>query len=1420
MLNSNLNKQSRESWDNTHLNKLYKKGPRIRIAMDPEYFNLLQEMYKPLVLMPGTQDPPSGYHQIAAAHQAIAQEKLYRYIKYHDSYIEIGPNAANFVRSAIGHFNPHGCTLRSSRDQIRHVKSAASSEVRGYRPSKFAETNIKLGGRTPLSLYEDVQALAAGVPTEAFCLNGWQNCVATAQVAISNHSLYDINFMDLALGMRNHHCLIIKAFMHFPTEILDVDEWSSAEKGYKFKRIKKDGKDQVYFNWLGDCAFGYIHDYKTWISYLTTGGFATPFGFSVVIEKTAWRGSQFELSISRTTAPGDYFYTIPNALSDLIRVPNFPAIAKTGFCKRQFDPTDPKYYIVTDGSKVRKLLDFINARAANGFTLETTKGYARTLVSEVKLGQNTAERRWNCSHREFADLCVSIHLLSVYQRRQDTEVINMAFCHLEELGDVKGFWSLMSHWLDDHIFVGPTKHRKHHHSTRAIRMVSGTTDNIYHKCVIKFFEDYDCFDTVKEAGYDTQVFFNYNCEEEPDVEPTKEDILASDNYIPAVTEPANASTPDWAASFNIPANISPGLEPLYLAEGQHDILIQEVDEGSKNQNAHKALRSVLAQAALELKKRKPDRLYLENMYAFTGVPGGAKTGTVLNKIIPTCQATGPVLVLCPTRALADKYQSELKLPSKACTTHSGLRELTRQKWSLVVIEEAFTLPIAYVNFVAQHNKTLLVGDPNQIQHVDFSGLWRGVTMLEKLLPCLPRHHINVTRRCPQDITVLPIIRQYYPGITSKSEKKNSLKFVHAGYENPQATIICFTQLQKQQIQENCGRNAFTVHECQGQTFPSVILHYNNTFAEEELVRKSPNHLIVGLTRHTNNLFIRDTSEGRLLTFINDKNPLSLIADQSGMDLAALDATKVAKPMVLEDVVTKGTPYAFVKAEIGSVELIINELYPCEAPRENIATTSTILPMGADAKGVVRLGELGEDELYQGKRHRIHRFKAGQRLMITKPHNKHLLLRSMLERLTHATKNLAPTVLKPLSTRLFNQLEPEFEWHLPENFHHRCFMDALEKMNSRGQDLTNLTEGIDWKEKYVNLIKSFLKSQQKPMLGKNPHEADKAGQGISAWDKTLNLIMSPWTRALEQVLVNQSHGKIRVMSQMSDKQVMTILEQDAQPGDKFLDNDWTQFDSNQNNLTREILRKALRRIGIPEFLLKLFMEQLKTRRVCSSTVSLEVNDKKDSGAPHTLVDNCLFNLAICMDLMEDYHHLYIKGDDSLARGENVTFNMDKMDYYVKSCGYKFKPNAAKSGQFVSFIVNAQGVALDLPRLCAKVLGRAYVNREDYDKYQEAIAGTMMPFDLAAGVNMNKINALHYHDTLRSEQRFDILSSFLFRFGRHEIPFSELYESEAIHYKTDAHGFSTHAAIPIALPTKHKAVTGATILSAISSLTKHM
>jgi hypothetical protein len=1381
---SKLNTAYLEAEDNKHLAALHRDALKVDFALTADEHRALEHMYRPLVVKAGTRRPNG--HAIGASHQRFATKFAHDFALNHKNIIEIGPNTQQFSKLAIGNPLAHGCTRFSARDQSRHFTAASSSLLRGLRPNRQQMQDIAANGMDQLEYHQRVNTLATGLPSDTFCVDGFEFCNFQAKVAISIHSLYDITLGQLAVGMEEHGIHNIRAWMHIPIQALEVETWTDYDNAYQFKTTGT-GKDAViHFNFLDDTAFGYEHNRASWLSYLTTGAIDTPFGFGMTIEKVRHNGSQFELNIHRVTAGGAFYYRIPNALINLCRVPNFTKLALNSMCKRQ-----EVQYIITDSSKVRKLFEFVHARKDAGFTIDTVKAYARTLINEVRLGEKIVEYHWNVTTEEFSQLCLSVYLLAHFQRHQDLHVTRKALRHLEKIDKFPGFlertWNRILAWLDKHDIHCAHKHKTDH-------VLDGKTRNLFMTAQIKFYDAYDSHTSVKTYEEFDEINFTF---EPPDFKPTIDDVVKMNENAEKdlILENTNSENPvghrDWGLVLGIHAVLPTAAAEDYIAEDQHSTLILETEKNIATTECveeQKYLARALSSTLPFLKKTTPRSLNTEKMILLKGVPGSGKTRKVLQNIIPSVQ--GKVVVLCPTGELKEKYEKSLPHPHRAFTVHKGMGSLERMKPDLVVIEEAFTLPVAYINAIAEHYNVLLVGDPQQITHVDFSGLWTATTKLEKYLPYIATEEMLITKRCPADITMLPLIRRAYPRISSSSPVKTSISHKHAGFVSPSNTkILCFTQAEKSSI-NNSGKegNANTVAEVQGRTFESVLLHYAGAKAERDLIARSQNYLVVGLTRHTNELFIRDQTAGKgetgdIVHFINDSNPISFFADTATTDLNALDSIANVKPITIEDLDPNPVPYAINATEESIMAAIISKTFPAPPISEQQATLTTQLNHGPDLKGTLRTDLLCKDQEYQSKPHHVHRFPTGQRVKVTRSSDQLMLTKTMLQRLSAHTKNLTETVATELAERLFNQVAPNFNWNVTKSDLDTCLTQACEKFQQRGHNLDDLKDIASWTERSANLVKAFLKTQEKFCGGSDPNTKDKAGQGISAWDKSLNFQLCTWTRLLELVLIKQPIGKITITSGMSDHEVISLLEQEGAPDDLYLENDWTEFDSSQNNVGRKIFLLALERIGCPKNLRDQVAAQLSQRTIASDALSLQVNDKKDSGAPHTLIDNCLFNMAVCFDIMQDFRKIYIKGDDSLARGKHVKFDFEKLKQYYALCNWTFKPLKHSSGSYVSFIVNKEGCALDLFRIAGKVLSRSYKNKADFDNYRDAIGVTMRDVNMSSGTQMTRINSLHYRGTVSSTADFDSAISFLLSFARGDIPFSRTIQTLALTYITD-------------------------------------
>nr|QYF50022.1 MAG: replicase [Beijing sediment hepe-like virus 3] len=1444
---SKLNVATLEAADNLFLTKMLRDALKVEFALTQEQHEALEAFYAPQLVSCGTQRACD--HPLAAAHLRFATKFARDFASQHPNIIEIGPNAVNFAQLAWGNPLAHGCTMFSARDQGRHINAAMSATLRGLRPNATTINKIQVNGLSQKLYHDRVQALASGIPSHTFCVQGFGQCSFQSPVAISVHSLYDITIGEVALGMLNHSCMRIKAWMHFPIQALEVDNYTDHENMYRFKTRRSNGKNIIDFNFLGDTSFGYQHEKENWLSWLQIGGIDTPFGFSLVIEKVKRNGSQFELDIHRTTASGTFFYQIPNTMVNLVKVPNLREVAAKGFCTRQTIP-----YIITDAEKVRKLFRFIYSRSEKGYSLETVKGYARTLVSEVRLGDRVAEHRWDLTFEEFADVCVSVYILATHRRQIDNRVLEKSLNHLSKIESGRGFWDKLFECMHDAMWSmlegsGLLYHRD------LVNITGHGTDkfldkqgrNLFKRMFIDFYQDHDCYSEVTAHPISFQV--NFKFAPVPTVPllggpppPPIPRLTADLQVIP----PPVSMTTGWAADIGIRCVFPETLSEDYVNEEHHSKLVQDYAISTRKAQAEnkEALFRVLSKAleAIDhLKKiwdesngqgrhmthkpnparRNPDDVHVslchENIAIVMGVPGSRKTTRVCSEVVSahtSDNTDAKILYIVPTRELRETYEKTVTLPHRVLTPHKALAQILAIEPTLVIIDEAFTFPAAYINLIATRYHVVCVGDPGQITRCDFNNMWQNAMKFEKIQPFLPTMTLLTTYRCPQDVVTLPILRAMYPGISSVSAIVSSIKHVHANYTNPNSQTLTFVQTEKICQQQHAATNAGTVHEKQGATFKSVILHYAGTKAERDLLTASPNHLVVGLTRHTHELFIRDLTAvngetGELVKFINDSMPLSCYANNANIDLQAVDAGNNAKQVVVEeDVHEDHAEYPPCAADESSTEQVLVKLYGSNIGEEHQHVMTTEIPMHGDAKGRIRLENLGKDEAFEQKKHTVHRFVASQRVKVTKPSDQRMLAKTMMDRLTVKTKSLPTAKATTLAARLATQVKDEFDWHISDTVLHQCFIEAAEKFQERGHDLSELHEIENWKDMNVHQVKSFLKTQQKPSLAKDPLQTDKSGQSISAWEKTLNFQVNIWARVLEFIITKQSKGRVIVATGMTDKEMMSLLEANHLPTDKKLENDHTMFDSTQNEVAIMLNNLLLEEIGrvntfrVPEYVLQCLMEQQEERQISSDVMSLMVHLKLDSGQPFTLIRNCNWNMAITLDTVKDARVFFIKGDDSICFGHDVAYDYEAMKTYTNEIGCQFKPIESISGEFVGFIINKYGASYDLGKIASKVLTRNYKDKKDFDEYRTAIGVVLRDIPASAAHNMILVNSYHHTKSLDATADFDLLMSFLINFAHGRIPFSSTVEYESRNYITDcAAHLSDHHAIDAS---KNKAI----------------
>nr|WOK58307.1 MAG: nonstructural polyprotein [Jingmen bat bastrovirus 1] len=1349
----------------------YEQRLRAAIQLDfdliDEDLEFINSLYEPQVVLAGTGTATA--HPVAAAHQRVAYYRAYKWakplIKGGKALIEIGPNPSNMLELVNfsrpqGYGYVHGCCKPDGRDQTRYKTSLQSQRVTTARDPDYSRS---------------ITALCNGTATNRFCTRGTENCDFQAQCAVAIHSLYDVSFAQLAACFERHGLEEMRAWMHFPIELLECESFTNVKQRYRFVNFG----EETYFSFTRDASFGYQHNTKTWKNWMKCGGLDTPYGFSISIERTQFNGSQFELRISRQTFRTQTHFYLPSVTSDLVAIPDFEALAARDFCTcGDYDP--PKIY--TSASKVSDIYSFLIARedTAKSFNIETVTAYARTKLRTIRFGGKCIEERWDISPTDYTKVCTAIYLFVRWALKKQRVTLNAAMTHMGKADQRKSWISWMFNAMRRDISEKTNVRLCRHND--AVTAVLGSTNketacltnvnNWFARVHIEFSQDILCLSRTRDHESPIRYEQVQYIEHAPAPIPVETQIKMQETINRGEHKPV-----PWAQLIGITA---PDQAIPFDAIEKWDKSANHVDlETSLRVGSLTADNDVLRQtisAALDVYPTRDNRtLALHNCVILEGVPGAGKTTHICNIVLPLIKSRcESALFVAPNRAVRDEVREKLvahKIPVH--TVHTAMRALATTKFDYVIVDEAFTHPTALINWFAQENKVILLGDRNQVGFIDFQTTFpSNVPLADFSLPCMS---FRTSRRCPGDVVALPLFQRLYPGIRTKNPRALSIKHITRDPENFKiagATNLTFLQEHKNVLVNRGYQNVLTVAEAQGRTYPTVVLHYGGTLAEKNLIQQEK-HLVVGLSRHTEQLYVCDATGTDIIRAINDDLRVAIPADKSAVNVNALSTDNRTPICDSLEACPEPRPYPTCSASYADVDKVLEAISPIEPRPDYYSVITTDLPEAPGAKGSLRPNELSRDDQNEIKSHKEYVWPVAQRVKITRPSNQMMSCKSILARLGKMTKNPNSASAKLLSDILFERVAKEFDFDVPQETKDAVFVDACRKFTERGHDLSELKHIATWTDQNVNIVKNFLKAQQKPSVLQDPLIRDKAGQGISAWSKNLNFEMMIYCRLLEHVLTRQSRGRVILATGMTDLQVLTLLEKLHQPNDQSFSNDWTEFDSSQNVVGRKLLARALLRIGCPEELVELFCMQLSERSVVDVFISVCAYDKKDSGAPHTLVDNCLFNLAVILDVLSDFRVLLIKGDDSIAFGENIRFNKDRASWYTKNCNYQFKPDVSNSGEFVSFIINSEGASYDLPRLSSKVFSRVYTSPQDFRDYRDAVGVTLAHNPLTAGLNMVRVNALHYG---RPESEMDVLLSALHRFTRGEIPFSSLIKRE--------------------------------------------
>nr|QTP72384.1 nonstructural polyprotein [Hepatitis E virus] len=640
-------------------------------------------------------------------------------------------------------------------------------------------------------------------------------------------------------------------------------------------------------------------------------------------------------------------------------------------------------------------------------------------------------------------------------------------------------------------------------------------------------------------------------------------------------------------------------------------------------------------------------------YQFTaGVPGSGKSRSILQGDVD--------VVVVPTRELRNNWR---RRGFAAFTPHTAARVTLGRR---VVIDEAPSLPPHLLLLHMQRASSVhLLGDPNQIPAIDFEHAGLVPAIRPELAPTSWWH---VTHRCPADVCEL--IRGAYPKIQTTSRVLRSLFW----NEPAVGQKLVFTQAAKA-----ANPGAITVHEAQGATFTETTIIA--TADARGLIQSSRAHAIVALTRHTEKCVILDAPGLLREVGISDiiVNNFFLAGGEAGHH----------RPSVIP----RGNPgqnletlQAFPPScQISAYHQLAEELGHRPAP-----VAAVLPPCPELEQGLLYMPQ----ELTVSDSVLVFELTDIVHCRMAAPSQRKAVLSTLVGRYGRRTKlyEAAHSDVRESLARFIPTIGPVQAT--------TCELyELVEAMVEKGQDGSAVLE-LDLCNRDVSRITFFQKDCNKFTTGETIAHG-KVGQGISAWSKTFCALFGPWFRAIEKEILALLPPNI-FYGDAYEESVFAAAVSGAGSCMVF-ENDFSEFDSTQNNFSLGLECVIMEECGMPQWLIRLYHLVRSAWILQAPKESLKGFWKKHSGEPGTLLWNTVWNMAIIAHCYEfrDFRVAAFKGDDSVVLCSDYRQSRNAAAL-IAGCGLKLKVDYRPIGLYAGVVVApGLGVLPDVVRFAGRL-----------------------------------------------------------------------------------------------------------------------
>jgi len=747
---------------------------------------------------------------------------------------------------------------------------------------------------------------------------------------------------------------------------------------------------------------------------------------------------------------------------------------------------------------------------------------------------------------------------------------------------------------------------------------------------------------------------------------------------------------------------------------------------------HKTTVNFINKYFISMEKYKPDVAEMPKhnftIRACTGFASASKTTTIAE------QYPNAVFV-APSGKLRDEHLQKFHM--RSFTPHVVFQNLAQI--GTIIVDEISQLPVEYLMALHAAKPTMeiiVVGDIYQVPYINF----QSADKFTHIAAIGVENNINTVYKIPQDITTV-LNDKYKYNIISMSPVQHSVCIVDNLDKVKHLPIIVFNDATQKNL---CSRGfkANTITTFEGSREDAVVFYIDDKAITSQLANRAE-WMYTAVTRHRNQLVLAGNTQyitkyfhllGTNIPTFEMFSSISLVNEVHAVKLREIDdcfrtdsdaqsirtataidyiSTECATDIVKSAFRTNEGPESYVRNTLPDVQqgtISIDAI--------NLVTPAPIKRGYKIADNVPTVIPQVSNDNYQTAYTLIKRYATKSK--ITRPMQSKIMLNQLQRGLCKGLYGNEHSLSK---LAIDMQCSPEEL--------RRCYAEyvvSLQQKIDTTQQESSIVRELDQEMNFYDEILVFIQKNQGKFSPKDDcRDTDKAGQGVAAMSKRINIMLCAYARLMSYKLshIAKMGGKqVHFATHGSDTDTADVLRAYEQMGSahnkKFACNDYSEWDIHFITCFSMLTHYLLECMSINKYLNDYFLEYRKHWKMFhttnkSKTTTLSGKSKQFSGNPFTLVENTNGNFALT-NFLWDFKKLsysLFKGDDSAVKCADATPTQEGLAFLTVS-KHKLKFTLSDIGEFAGFFISEGFVGPDLYRRTAKFLGATYKHQLHFEQ----------------------------------------------------------------------------------------------------------